>query len=176
MMGKKYFNMRKKAQIGATLTWVGAFLIIFFIMILFGSFTAILAGEKVVTLNENDISFVSEKKGFENQKQLRSILESTLDSNGQEIREAIIVWSSLKDEKRKSLEVEIESKVSSLLDSRVGRDDCYSFKAVQSPSEFGESTINSYQRPEDILDRLKLRINLYSLENKIKLEFYIGEC
>jgi len=41
-------KLSKKAQIGATLTWFAAFVIVFFIMILFVFFCAVLAGEKKI--------------------------------------------------------------------------------------------------------------------------------
>ncbi len=51
---KKLLNTRK-AQIGATLTWVVAFLIIFFIMLLFVSATAFLTGKKFLFGEEGNI-------------------------------------------------------------------------------------------------------------------------
>jgi len=69
----------KKGGIGLTLTWMVAFLIIFFLMLVFLGISSALAAEKKVTLNANKISF---EKGentlgdFETQRVLFSFLNS----------------------------------------------------------------------------------------------------
>lgn len=77
--------MRKRGQIGATLTWFAAFLIIFFIMIIYLSATAALAVARKasVTARENEIGLKEYKTGdLEVQRNLEGFLNSDIDADG----------------------------------------------------------------------------------------------
>jgi len=76
--------MNKRAQIGITITWMVAFLIIVFIMLLFTGMTAISAGKK--QLNKNDLSVVADGfRKIETQRSLHIFLNSLTEFKGKRI-------------------------------------------------------------------------------------------
>ncbi len=82
----------KKAQIPATLTWVIAFLIIFFVMILFLSSTIILAETKGIEVLK---PLKYDSKVFDAQRDLIDYLNSPMKVDGEELRVLDSISSSL---------------------------------------------------------------------------------
>jgi hypothetical protein len=76
-----FLTCSKKAQIGATLTWFVAFIIIFFIMALFIFFCTILIGEKKATSSLSwDILNIEDSSNYQNVSLLQDSLIVLLNS------------------------------------------------------------------------------------------------
>jgi hypothetical protein len=78
----KFGNINKKAQVGSTLTWFIAFLIIFFIIILFVFASLSLAGRKKFIVGNDDLDFNSLDGRAEGQRTIFVLLESSIEIEG----------------------------------------------------------------------------------------------
>ena len=68
----------KKSQIGAILTWFIAFVIIFFIMMIFISATLLISARKKLTVGSHDINIGSQTSDLDAQKTLINLLNSKI--------------------------------------------------------------------------------------------------
>lgn len=93
--------MTKKAQIGTTITWMVAFIIIFFIMALFIILSGALSAKKFSLLERNKISIKDEVKRASIEQDFEFFLNSLVEFNGEEIpiRHLIVEDLYLKPEK-----------------------------------------------------------------------------
>lgn len=166
----KYFLKNKNAQIGITITWFVAFLVIFFILILFVGTVATIATTKGVGKNE----IVSIENGFkkiEDQRELISFLNRKVivDGKNESVRDLVA--------SKKNNEVEIELK--KFIEGIEPKIDCYFFRS-------GDFEINGLfglggrSRSRNFVDSfLKdngVESSVFSDGKKIKIEFYSGEC
>ncbi len=105
----------RKAQVGRTLTWIFAFILIFFIMLLFTSATAFLSGKKFLSREWNIISLDEgqDVESLDSQKILMRILNTPVDEE-KTIKDLIFEWQLSKDE---SVKEKIEEEVRSILES-----------------------------------------------------------
>lgn len=102
-------KINNKAQVGTTLTWFAAFLIIFFIMFLFFSITAVLIAKKNISLvswfsgdKKNLIEF---EKGFGNlkiQENIINLLKTSVSFNEKEMSLYDLIYSSDLNDKEAS--------------------------------------------------------------------------
>ena len=102
--------MIRKAQIGTTITWIPAFLIVFFVMVLFVTVSAALAGN----IGEREVSFSEplEETNLEFENELTNLLNFQFESDGEtkSINRLIIEWAVAADEdKSKVPEIERRS-------------------------------------------------------------------
>jgi len=82
----------KSAQIGTTITWFPAFIIIFFIMVLFVGASGILAAQKVAKAKDSiSLSQISDNSKLNLEKELDFVLNSQV--NGKTIKQEIIEWA-----------------------------------------------------------------------------------
>ena len=116
----------KKAQVGTTLTWMIAFLVIFFIMLLFLVFTSALAAKNVLlVLNEgkNKIDISSSMNPLTSQRKLFYVLNYPLENN-KTIKELIIFSSD------ETVKINIQKNATKILqtpDKIQNQEICYSF-------------------------------------------------
>ena len=131
------FIKSKKGQIGTTITWVGAFLIIFFIMMLFVGFASLLAMGKVVPVlgsGRNEIKLESSSfslKALESQRILTVILESTAEFKGDfvSVKDLVSLWAISDDAGKKPIEDIIDSKANAVLEKSLSEKEaaCHKF-------------------------------------------------
>ena len=69
----------KKSQLGAILTWFIAFLIIFFIMIIFISGTILISARKKITVGSDEINIEEQRGRLETQRHAFRLLDSKVD-------------------------------------------------------------------------------------------------
>ncbi|HUS50688.1 MAG TPA: hypothetical protein VMZ91_11015 [Candidatus Paceibacterota bacterium] len=106
--------INKKAQIGATLTWIVAFLIIFFIMILFISTTIIISAKKTsilsLSFSQKETTITSHITGdFAVQRNLISFLNKPIKFEGKDIFiKDLIADKELNDENKARFEKFVE--------------------------------------------------------------------
>ncbi len=154
----------KRSQIGTTLTWFTAFIIIFFIIVIFLSAAIFSSGRKYASTGWDDITLKEYSGNLEMQRILFNILNSMIEFNGKEVRVKDILRDidmyGLGIDKKNELRQKLKKQTEDILkDSLVG--DCYIFKAF-----YGID-------PEAITSRGDSRGGNYvtSLIEKSKLEF-----
>ena len=100
--------MTKKSQIGLTITWFGATVVIFFIMLLFITFTSLLISKKNFTFSTTQ---TSNDESLEIKMKLFNILNTRMD-DGRLLQEWIIDWRD--NDKGKD---EIQKKIKEILEN-----------------------------------------------------------
>jgi len=73
------YKINKKGQIGTTLTWFVAFLIIFFIMMIFISASFVISSRKKVSYGDDYIGIGEETRGLKAQRSLMNLLNSKIN-------------------------------------------------------------------------------------------------
>lgn len=124
-------RLNKKAEIGATMTWIIAFLIIFFVMLLFIGMSGFLAGKKVLT-DSNEISLQEEKSNLEASRRLMSLLNYEVEIDGEKLSFIQGIYNYIeeveqKDLDRNNLRPNTEAKL--LIEEIRGflKDDCFEY-------------------------------------------------
>jgi|SRR3989344_2631553 len=115
----------KKGAIGATITWMVAFVIIFLIMVLFITFTGILAGKKfapIVGEGRSEIRVPESMDNLNTQRKLLYLFNAPLD-DGSTIKELIVNWNLTGNPEIKD---KIIKNVKSILEEQ--KENCYSLK------------------------------------------------
>ena len=98
-MNKIILIRKRKAQIGATLTWMVAFIVIFFVMIIYANSAGILAGKKVLKLEKNEIIPPSENSGdLIAQRALMGFVSSSIEFEEMKISVEDFISSAEKDD------------------------------------------------------------------------------
>ena len=100
--------MTKNSQIGLTITWFGATVVIFFIMLLFITFTSLLISKKNFTFSTTQ---TSNDESLEIKMKLFNILNTRMD-DGRLLQEWIIDWRD--NDKGKD---EIQKKIKEILEN-----------------------------------------------------------
>ncbi len=118
-------KINKKAQVGTTLTWFVAFLIVFFVMILFLAATLLISTRKKIDVGVSEYN--SEK--FESQRVLMNILQNKIIFNGEElmIKELVESWGNDKTDNKKE---KIKEEIGKIVGEFKDEDSCYVFYAV----------------------------------------------
>lgn len=113
-LNKLIFLKSRKAQIARTLTWIPAFVIIFFIMSGLVFVVAILTGGKFVSLQKNIISVDEEKnlEDLQSQRNLIRILNIPVDGE-KTIEDFIFEWKILNNQSAKE---KIKEEIENILD------------------------------------------------------------
>ena len=109
----KKYEFGKRAQLGATLTWIAAFIIILFVMALFLLLTASLIGEKKIPVissisgsSKDKIELASSLSSSLNvQKDLHSFLDIDIDYKGSRVKASDLLAVSHKDFYEKDIEL-----------------------------------------------------------------------
>jgi len=181
----KKTRIGKKAQLGATLTWFVAFIVIFFIMFLFTGATALLAVQKNVPIiswftgaGENKISVGAYSTEIEMQRNLIFFLNMPTEADNKiQIRDLIL----------ESKNTELEKEVNNLIDKLEPKPECYIFR-VERDGKNDFEVYNVWNVPvvggqrrgqPQVESALKktIELNLTSKDNKpIRVRFYAGEC
>jgi len=192
----------KKSQIYATLTWFVAFIIIFFIILLFISASIIIAGKREVPITGvwgDSIGVV--KYGFENleaQRSLIEVLNNKINYDNQQIKISQLIkkWTLLGD---KEVKLKIGQEVKQILENNLKEESCYFFHAEYGLEEFKKNieeaskrdsragmysevvinqktieltNLNQYQKKEFL--NYGPEIIIFSGDNKIKIKLGIG--
>ena len=156
--------MNRRAQIGTTLTWAVAFLIILFIL---GLFFAITTGLLVKKGGGNEIKDVGGFNGIGMQRELQFVLNNEVDG-GKSVLDYIILWD-LEEGKSGEREVKIVVEVTRILEKRFGKENDFSFKVMYEDNSFkGKEILVG----EDVFDSLEEgfgRIDLFSENKKLNI-------
>jgi len=170
--------MNKKSQIGATITWITASVIVFFVMLLFIAATIGLAKGKDL-FNENKIRLGEQEwaGSLENQRELDSIFSTEID--GVTIRNLITEWIITEDNNK--VENKVEEKVESILEEGDTISIYYLFEVIKKGGERisvrdvpqGSSGASGFFYDKDCPS-----VNLEFTEagEEINIEFYHGGC
>ncbi|VVB78627.1 Uncharacterised protein [uncultured archaeon] len=133
-MASLFFNLRSnKSQTGTTLTWFVAFILIFFIMVIFLSATIISSGKKYVSTGSDVISLQEYSGNLNMQRNLFNILNSKIEFNGKEgkVKEVLrnINMYNLDSNLKSDLKTKIKKITDDLLRDSLDSD-CYVFLAT----------------------------------------------
>lgn len=160
----------KKGQVGLTLTWFTAFIVIFFIMLLFVAMSSILTLKKVLPFygegfNEVQISSGKDLGSLDNQKKLIYLLNSPVDED-KELKNLIL-------ENRQ----DIKNKSRIILNEMVNEEECYYFKIGY---DSGDEVLVSNKKNIGYVDVWNLqrtsKLNIFHDNKEINAALYIGEC
>lgn len=174
-------KISKRGQIGQTITWFAATLIIFFISLIFIGASSFFASKKIVSLDNNEI--IQEKLDKQSFKELQLILNTKVDN--EDLNYLIKKWV-IGDKEGNSEETEnkIKESVFNILNKY---EDCRIFEVY-----YGEK-INNFEdfsnkrkivvsnldlNPESEFGRLqRVSETILSVNNEsIRTKIYIGEC
>lgn len=186
----------KKAQIGVTLTWIPAFVIVFVIMILFVGASGLLAGKKIVDLKTESITSsvksvftlqktaevlvgLKEEKNYDfnqvNYFFLNTFLQFEIEKEGYFVKIKDLIFEDLKLNK-KIIEVEF----SKFINNAVPKPDCYYLKIDGSVIGYFSKEDRDKDLQEKTSSNLALKkgidLILSSKEKEIELKFYSGSC
>jgi hypothetical protein len=168
----------KRAQIGETLTWFVATIIIFFMMFLFTWGVGSISLIKAKALGGSEISVLSlETKEEINFEQFLIFLDRIYE--GKKVRDLVETWSIEKDKS------DTEKLLKKAVDEFVKSNDypCYRFILLADETRF-EYYLSSEVIGEAISEPYKSELEEYSKEiyiwdtnmQVIKVNFYFGEC
>ncbi len=137
------YMKNKKSQIGETLTWFVAFLIIFFIMIIFLSAAVIISGMRQAG-GKNEIGIEKYAGNLNSQRILISLLNSNIVFNEKEmkIKDALLDadYFNFEEPKKDELKSKIKGAVERLVVLK--GNECYIFQAlygIEAPEKVSES-------------------------------------
>ena len=171
-------NLNKKAQVGITINWMVAFIIIFFMVLIFVGISAIASGKR--QLNKNDISSI--KEGFdklEAQRMLITFLNTPVEFKEEKInfRELILKWGE-----NQGLKGEVEAKLTEYFKDKT----CYALIVYDSKKSFGNLFVNrgSIQKSGPVTGLVNYGAGLIDerwgrlilIKGEIKLEVYYLDC
>jgi hypothetical protein len=169
--------MDNKSQLGETITWIAGFLIIFFVVILFITFSLILAGGKSFFKGKDEIVFNKDIVNVNSQKILLDILDDKI-KDGESVEEFIVKSADNPNLVKDILKEKFDDKL-----KRLGS--CsYSFSAEYNPENLKEYNEGKskllYKKIEfgsiNYADKERAMLSLFSDEIRIKIKFYLGEC
>jgi hypothetical protein len=162
--------IKKNGQIGITLTWMVAFILIVGILIIFLVFAGILAGQKTVLAKipffgqgKNQMNILATSDNLRTQRVLLYALET---SSGTEltVKELILKWKILENSEARG---EVASRIENIFE-QIGQGDCYLFRV-------DDEII--YSNLDSTADYIDLSRAIVFLNNqKIKLELYSKKC
>lgn len=163
--------LNKKAQVGLTITWGVAFLVIFFIMILFIGMSSLIGVKKIAP------SWIGGGGGFD-EAEVDSSEDSSSDSSLGDLRSQerlfYVLNSELKDGKKvrelilENRKEEIKTELNELLENSI-QEECYFF------SVDGDVLIGRGVFSVRFANKLS-RVNLFDSNQKINVGLFTGEC
>lgn len=168
----KWFLKDKNGQVGITITWFVAFIVIFFILLLFVGIVATIAVQKGV--GKNEISLV--EGGFnkiEQERNLITFLNSFVIVDGKNEDMKYLIFN-------KKIE-ELKSELKRFVDGIEPKPACYILRSGDGSLEIKElfglgGRRNNRSFVDSFLREKGIEIYIFDNGKKIKLEFYIGEC
>ncbi|GEM_PF-5177267 len=198
------FNVSKKGQIPPTLTWIVAFLIIFFIMLLFISSTAILAAQRTIKIDTSKYDSYKSRST----RTLISILDTPTSDEKTTVKELIRQWEASQGEERENLKQEA---INTITRWKISEEkECYIFSARNEVSQGSQKTSSepigyeTVQAAPDARNSIEIHnivpgkvnkitngninyirnsllqkavdIYLISGDERIKISFYVGAC
>ena len=169
--------MNKKGAIGITLTWITAFLIIFFIIFLFVSASGLLASGKIVKGDSNKITLTNDIENMEIQREFTFFLNMPLKT-GKTMKQEIISLELARDEdEEEKIRENIVKEARAFLESSERKRKCYLFE-VKGLSNSEDISINSRLRHVgfDLDSYLPANTNLFVNHQKIKITLYTEKC
>ncbi len=177
----------KHSQIATTLTWFTAFLIIFFIMLIFISVSSLLAGKKALPLIGGGFSSAEVLKSSNNlfnQRMLYFIINSPTEDE-KIIKDLIIIKDTKKiEENVKNILTNIDRKCYAFslkydsgeaINVKNGMDKYYPSGDISNPDFTGGGRINKNQVSIDYLEE-KYETNLILGNQKINVVLYTEKC
>ena len=180
----------KRAQIGSTLTWIGAFLIIFFIMLLFLAASISVIKLKKLTKYDYSISLeATEEESAMQSRMIFSLLNSPIKINynneekGVAIKEAL-AFLNFDDVLKESIKSQIKSTLQEIV--RYEKPQCYLFRissgskiiefedlAAAADLTFSYYLFSSKPDAYDKTDKIYIQSNK---NEAIKVEIFAGRC
>lgn len=137
-------NKSKKAEVGETITWIVAFLVIFFIMLLFSAACMAIAATKGFTSTNQDYTAKTISGDIQTTETLITILNTKTD--GKSIQEQLIAWSrELNKDQRAKIENSIKSELKQILDKPDQTNYCYDFTVSVSKPEISLFFVSNIQ-------------------------------
>jgi len=169
--------IRKKGQIGATLSWVAAFFIIFFIMFIFVGAAFLIAKNKEASVIGGG---EDENVNLADTESILGFLSTPILIEGESKKVADLVLMVKKDSKYD------EQLIGEMKDFiNIFNSDCYIFRTdvIRFGNPVGIINLfgyggrgNSRQIQDDFVSEKGTTISLYYVGQEIKLEFYAGKC
>lgn len=180
----------KKASISSGLTWFVAFIIIFFIMLVYIGGVAVIAGKKYVPVfgwGENEIIIENIENNVLNENILYAFLEKKVDYGNEDlkIRGLIDKWvlAEKNIKEREKIENAIEENLNKISGIYPGK--CKIFYLSYNSGNilqqllagsFDDEVFNDFDEDYEELVRKSTDFVLLSGNKKINGRFYIGEC
>jgi hypothetical protein len=124
--------INRRSQIGSTLTWFTATVIIFFIMVLFLTVSILDSGRKKVTSGWDDVKLEEFSGNLESQRVLFNLLESSFEIENVSMK--MKDWLTfdlynMEASKKSLIRENIKLKIFELINAN-GDKDCYTFQAI----------------------------------------------
>jgi len=179
------FKFNKKSQIGTTMTWLVAFIIIFFVIVIFLVFTIIFAGKKVVSFDKDKVELEDLNIDLENQNSLIYFLNQEINFKGEnkKIKKFVSEIPFLDEESKKDASSLVKEKLENFLGDK--EEKCYIFKVQYylinkdyfDEKKFYEFKVsNTYLKSFNNIPSLDLFFSKDNQDYKIKTFFYYGVC
>ncbi len=125
-------RINKKSQIGSTLTWFTATVIIFFIMVLFLTASILVSGVKKVVSGWDDVKLEQFNGNLESQRVLFNLLDSSfqIDNVTMKVKDWLVLdLYNLEESKKSLIRENVKQRVLELVGANGDRD-CYAFQAI----------------------------------------------
>ncbi|MBI2046647.1 hypothetical protein HYT26_00580 [Candidatus Pacearchaeota archaeon] len=170
---------KKKAQIGSTITWIGAFLIIFFILLLFLSASVVISKtKKVLGANYRISAETIEQESLMQSRMLVTLLNShiTISYNNAEKEATIknsLEVSSLSEMGQESIKNQIENNLLEL--AKYSKPECYLLKISSKKNEIMEYTSKLFLIKSGYYEKADV-IYLRGKEGQIEIKLFVGRC
>jgi len=166
-----------KGQIGQTITWSAASLILFIIMVLFIMATLFLSTQKDLN-NSNQVEgiFFENSGNFKSQQTLFYLLNFPINEN-KTLRDLIFEWrfSDFKED-------DLKQQIKEILDSIAEEDECYYFalnynSLLPDKGILIKKTKRTLTSKSDLdLKKQSFKLSLFKNNQEINLKLYLGEC
>ena len=164
-----YKKFSKKAEIGTTLTWIPAVMIVFFMMFLFVTATAASAGGRFLSWNKNSLEFEDADVSLIPQGLLIKILNTPAGGSGERVEDLVLKWKISRSEELKD---QIENVVKEILDEE---EFDYVFRVNYAiEKEYGEYF--SVRSREVIFPEEISEVNLFYKGGEVKVELWIEDA
>ncbi|MEK6906749.1 MAG: hypothetical protein AABW81_03945 [Nanoarchaeota archaeon] len=158
-------RINKKAQIGMTLTWFVAFVIIFFIMLVFLALTALLFAEKsILTGDKSKIELQKNTDNSLSQRKLFLLLNLPVEDSI--VKEEIIRWKITNNN-------DIRDNLVKIIQDDLKRDsECTIFIA-----DSGKISINEFSKMDALaINSQRADLEIFYETQKINVASYTGKC
>lgn len=182
--------MNLKAQIGATLSWFVAILIIFFIIVLFLSASIVSSANKKITSGSDKIKLEKKTGELMSFNILLDFLDKKIIFDNEKSSIKKIITDGFDKEKRTKIKEKLKEELDKIARENYDGNPCYLFNLDYGNSNLGVDNkfdVCSFtctdERLNAYVDQYKIRLlsksisfDLYSEKGVIKIKFYLGEC